>query len=108
MTMPNAESLSSEFRQAADEADRYLRSISRKAKDDVMYAFLYDDSLAKLKVYSKLCERPLVSSPGALVQELKQLRTASVPVPADAIDPQVFRTCRDTHLGLLIARFEHV
>ena len=99
-------SIDAEFRESAQEADRCVQAIAAADSTDASQADRHDECLGHFSVYEFLHTRPFLRSRAALLEELRWLLDAELPVPANAIDRNRFDSSRYSLLKSLIARFD--
>ncbi|ERJ19973.1 hypothetical protein SSPSH_000837 [Salinisphaera shabanensis E1L3A] len=101
------ESISRGFLRRAEDAERYLREVRAKLKDNPSYKHVHDDHLAKFYVYNYLHGRTFLESESMLVAELGRLQALDFPAPREAFSSERFELYRQAYLNEVLTSFEN-
>jgi hypothetical protein len=100
------ESLSREFLAKAEASRQYLREVKLKLRLMRSYEFIFDETLAELRVFNDLHGGPFLRSRHDLLDELKRLLDLEVSKEPEALDFERFKIVRRNIIENLIRRFE--
>jgi hypothetical protein len=100
------ESLSQEFLAKAEACRQYLREVKPKLRLMRSYEFIFDETLAELRVFNYLHGSPFLESRHDFLAGLKTLLEVEVSEEPEALDFERFKMVRRNIIENLLRRFE--
>jgi hypothetical protein len=106
MTVWDWDGLSKEFFRRAERADDRMRECRSRVPHSSGHKYHYDMALAEFYTFHRLHGRTFLSSPKALVKELRDMKALDFKSGLDAYDKENFERLRIAAIDELLHRFE--